>query len=139
MYYIPPKRPKLAVIFIRTGSDLPPSYTADIQESVCRRYCESNFIPISHSVRVNCESDEALDVLRYLLRTLPKEVDTLFAVQFMFYSRRLDELGRLCVVFQCRPTWVYSLDLVQPICKMLFTVKPEDYQLADQRYMDLIK
>ena len=139
MRYTPPKKPKLAVLYIRTGSDIPASLTANMQESICRRYCGDNGIPISHSVRVCCESEESLDVLRYLIRTLPKEVDTLFSVQFMIYSRQLRELGQLCLMYQCRPTWVYSLDLVQPISKMLPTVTPEDYLLTDQRYLELIK
>ncbi len=139
MRFTPPKNPKSAVIFVRTGSDLPESLTADRQESICRRYCRDNGIPVSHTVRVCCESEDSLDVLRYLIRTLPSEVDALFAVQFMIYSRELKELGQLCLMFQCRPTWVYSLDLVQPISKVLPTITPDDYLLTDQRYEELIQ
>ena len=139
MYYFPPQKPKLAVIYVRTGSDLPPEATADRQEQFCRDFCRENSIRVSHTVRVDCDSDASLEVLRYLLRSLPGEVDTLFAEEFMVYSRRLDELGRLCLLFQCRPTWVYSLDLVEPISRMICTITPEDYQLADQRYRELIK
>lgn len=139
MRFTPPKKLKSAVIFVRTGSDLPESLTAEFQESICRKYCGDNGIPVSHTVRVCCESEESLDVLRYLLRTLPEEIDALFAVQFMIYSRELKELGQLCLMFQCRPTWVYSLDLVQPLSKMLPTITPEDYLLTDQRYAELIQ
>lgn len=139
MRFTPPKKPKAAVLFIRTGSDLPASLTADQQEEICRRYCRDNEIPVSHSVRVCCESEEALTVLRYLLRTLPEEIDTVFAVQFLIYSRQLRELGQLCLAFQCRPTWIYSLDLVQPLSRMLPTITPEDFLLADQRYAEWIQ
>lgn len=138
MRYIPPRRPKLAVIFARTGTDVPLSYTAEDQVLLCRRYCDSNFIPISHTLQVQCESDESLDVLRWLLRNLPEEVDTVFAAQFYIYSRDLRELGKLCLLYQCHPAWVYSLDLVQPISKMLPTILPEDHALADQRYHELL-
>ena len=138
MHYIPPKRPKLAVIFTRTGSDVPASLTAEAQERLCRNYCEANSIPISHTVRAHCGSDDSLNVLRGLLRTLPKDVDTVFAAQFFIYSRDLPELGRLCLMYQCHPAWVYSLDLVQPISKMLPTILPEDHLLADQRYRELV-
>lgn len=138
MRYIPPRRSKLAVIYSRTGSDVPASYTADQQELLCRRYCDTNCIPVSHTIRVQCESDESLEVLRWLLRNLPEEVDTVFAAQFFIYSRDLRELGKLCLLYQCHPAWVYSLDLVQPISKMLPTILPEDHQLADQRYRELL-
>ena len=138
MRYIPPRRPKLAVIYSRTGSDIPESCTAEQQELLCRRYCQTNQIPISHTLRVRCESEESLEVLKYLLRTLPEEVDTVFATQFFHYSRQLRELGKLCLLFQCHPAWVYSLDLVQPISKMLPTILPEDHDLADQRYRELL-
>lgn len=139
MRFTPPRRLSQAVIFVRTGSDLPASFSPELQEAVCRRYCTDNEIPISHTVRVCCESEESLDVLRYLLRTLPKEVDSIFAMQFMVYSRQLKELGQLCLMYQCHPAWVYSLDLVQPIYKMLPTITPEDYLLTDQRYLDLLQ
>ncbi len=139
MRHIPPRKPSLAVIYTRTGSDLPAGLTAEQQESVCRRYCEANGIPISHTVRVHCESEESLEVLRYLLRVLPKEVDAMYSHQFLIYTRQLKELGQLCLMYQCRPTWVYSMDLVQPISKMLYTITPEDYLLTDQRYLELIQ
>ena len=139
MRYLPPKKPKLAVIYSRSGSDVPVSCTAEQQELLCRSYCERNLIPILFTLRVQCESAESLEVLRYLLRTLPEDVDTIFAAQFFIYSRDVRELGKLCLMFQCHPAWVYSLDLVQPISKMLPTILPEDHQLADQRYLDLLQ
>lgn len=138
MRYIPPRRPKRCVIYSRTGSDVPAVLTAELQERVCRSYCAQNSIPISHTVRINCESEESLDVLRYVLRTLPKNVDSVFAAQFFLYSRDLPELGKLCLLFQCHPAWVYSLDLVEPISKVLPMLLPADYDLADQRYLELV-
>lgn len=138
MRYLPPRKPKLAVIYCRTGPDVPASLTAEAQEQICRRYCNDNFIPISHTVHAKCGSEESLDVLRRLLRTLPQDIDTVFAVQFFIYSRDLRELGKLCLMYQCHPAWVYSLDLVQPISKMLPTILPEDHMLADQRYQELL-
>ena len=138
MRYIPPRKPKLAVIYCRTGSDVPKICTAEQQELLCRSYCQTNSIPVSHTLRVCCESDYSLTVLRALLRTLPEPVDTIFATQFFIYSRDLRELGKLCLMYQCHPAWVYSLDLVQPISKVLPTILPQDHQLADQRYQELM-
>ena len=138
MRFLAPRKPKLAVIYSRTGSDVPISYTAELQERQCRNYCVSNSIPVSHTFRVNCESEESLEVLRYLLRTLPEEVDTIFAAQFFLYSRQLPELGKLCLMYQCHPAWVYSLDLVLPISKALPILRSEDFELADQRYLELV-
>ena len=127
------------MIYVRVGSDVPAAMTAELQEQLCLRHCAENKIPVSHTVRAHCESEESLDVLRWLLRTMPPKTDALFALQFWLYSRQLKTLGQLCMCFQCRPTWVYSLDLVEPIYKVLPSIEPEDFLLTDERYQALIK
>lgn len=139
MYYIPPRVPKLAVIFVREGDDLNEYPTAELQEENCRRYCRDNGFRVSHSVRVRCGPEESLEVLRYLLRTLPPEVDAIFAARFYHYSTLIPELGRLSLVFQCRRTWVYSLDIVGVMYKAFNTITGQDYDRVDQYYQELIQ
>lgn len=139
MYYVPPKRPKKVALFIRSD----PEYVLDLpaadQEELLREYCRSNGYRMVRTVRVRCSSVEALDVLRFLVRTLPEGVDTLLAAHFYCFTRQLPELAALCLVFQCRKTWVYSLDVVGPLYKQLCVIKPEDFELADQRYEEIVR
>ena len=139
MFYIPPRKPKLAVIYTRSGPDLAPHLTPEMQERICREYCTSNHIPISHSVRITCTAAESLEVLKLLVKTLPSAVDTMLAASFLHYSSQVHELSRLCMLFQCRPTWLFSLDLVGPLYKALNVSTPEDFLLADQRYNELME
>lgn len=139
MYSRPPRKPKLAVIYGRVGPDIPKPMTAEMQENACRAFCAERGIPVSHSVHVNCGPEESLEYLKSLLRRLPPEVDTLIAMRFFCYSTLLQELGRLCLAFQCRPTWLYSFDIIGPIQSAFHTVTAEDYELADQRYEALLR
>ena len=139
VFFTPPKKPKLAVIYIREGNGIPAAMDAGMQESCCRTFCSDRGIQVSHSVHVNCGPEESLDVLKTLLRTLPMEVDTLIAMRFFCYSTQLPELGRLCLAFQCRPTWLYSFDIVGPIQNSFHTVTAEDLAIADQYYRSLIE
>lgn len=139
MFVTPPKKPKLAVIYVRTGPGIPASMDEDLQESCCRAFCAERAIPVSHSVRVRCGPEESLELLKVLLRRLPAEVDTLIAMRFFCYSTLLSELGRLCLAFQCRPTWLFSFDIVGPIQNAFHTLTEEDLALADQRYEALLQ
>ena len=138
MFVTPPRRPKLAVLYVREGRGVPPIMTAEMQESCCRGFCRDRSIPVSHSVHVQCDEEGSLAVLTSLLRTLPEEVDTLVAMRFFCYSTILPELGRLCLAFQCRPTWLFSFDIIGPIQDAFHTVTAEDIAVADQRYLELI-
>ncbi len=138
MFYTPPKRPKLAVIYAREGPGIPGAMDAENQERSCRAFCLERNIPVSHSVRVKCDERESLNVLKALLRTLPEEVDTLIAMRFFCYSTILPELGRLCLAFQCRPTWLFSFDVVGPIQTAFHTLTAEDYEEADRLYQALL-
>lgn len=138
MYYSPPKKSKLAVLYLRQGPDVPAAMDLETQEAACRAYCAERCIPVSHAVRVHCDGEESLRVLESLLRTLPPAVDTILAARFFCYSTKLPELGRLCLAFQCRPTWLYSFDIVGPIQGAFHTLTAEDYELADQRYLELL-
>lgn len=126
------------MLYVREGSGVPPVMNASMQESCCREFCAIRRISVSHSVHVKCDEEGSLDVLKMLLRTLPKEVDTLIAMRFFCYSTLLPELGRLCLAFQCRPTWLFSFDIVGPIQNAFHTVTAEDLAEADQRYLELI-
>lgn len=139
MFFAPPKKPRLAVIYVRVGPDIPPAMSADAQEAACRAFCRGRAIPVSDTVRVNCGDEESLEKLKTLLRTLPLEVDTLIATRFFCYSKQLPELGRLCLAFQCRPTWLYSFDIVGPIQNAFHTLTAEDYEEADRIYQALLK
>lgn len=139
MYYIPPKYPKKIVLYIRSDKEYEYDLSAESQEKHCRRYCNDNGYRIVRTVRVSCSSTDSLDVLRYLVRTLPDGVDTLLAARFYNYSRQLPDLAALCLIFQCRKTWVYSLDVHGPLYKQICVIKPEDFTLADQRYEALIR
>ena len=139
MFVIPPRKPKLAVIYIREGIDIPQAMTADLQEKGCRSFCAMRNIPVSHSVRVRCDTAESLEVLKSLLRTLPKQVDTLIAMRYFCYSTLLPELGRLCLAFQCRPTWLFSFDIAGPIQNAFYTITDEDLEEVDQRYLELLQ
>lgn len=138
MFYNPPGKPRLAVLYIRTDPEAESALDADIQEASCRRYCRDNRIPVSHSVRVCCDAAESLALMRELLRSLPPEVDTLFAARFYCYSDILPELGALCLVYQCKPIWIYSLDVTGLLYKSIVTLKSEDFTLADQRYLEIM-
>lgn len=139
MYVNPPKKPKLAVIYVREGPQIRQSLSAEVQEEMCRDYCAFRNIPVSHSVRVRCDSEESIEVLKYLLRTLPKQVDTLIATDFFCYSFLIPELGSLCYVFQCRPTWLFSLDVIGPVQNSFPTITAQDITEADQRYIELMQ
>lgn len=139
MYVRPPKNPKLAVLFIREGPGIPAAMRPELQEACCREFCAARGIPVSHSVRVSCDERASLDVLKALLCTLPREVDSLFAMRFFCYSTLLPELGRLCLAFQCRRTWLYSFDLVGPIQNAFHTVTASDLAEADERYQALLQ
>lgn len=139
MFYTPPKKPKLAVIYVREGSGIPASMNTEIQESCCLAFCAERGIPVSHSVRVHCGPEESLEVLKSLLCTLPKDVDSLIAMRFFCYSTILPELGRLCLAFQCRPTWLFSFDIVGPIQNAFPTVTAEDLANADAYYTRLLE
>ena len=138
MFITPPRNPKLAVIYVREGPEIPAAMNAEMQELCCRRFCAERRISVSHSVRVACDGVQSLEVLKHLLRTLPQEIDTLIAMRFYCYSTLLPELGRLCLAFQCRPTWLFSFDIVGPIQNAFHTVTAEDYSLADERYRALL-
>ena len=137
MYYLPPKRPKQVVLYIRSDPDYIYDLPAVDQERICRRYCAENGYPILRTVRVQCSSEDSLSLLRYLVRSLPESVDSLLAARFYNYSRQIPELSKLCLVFQCRKTWVYSLDVVGPLYKQLNVSKAEDYDSAVQIYRSL--
>ena len=139
MFITPPRKPKLAVIYIREGIDIPSTMTAELQELTCREFCATRRIPVSHSVRVCCGPAESLEVLKSLVRTLPKQVDTLIAMRFFCYSTLLPELGKLCFIFQCRPTWLFSFDIVGPIQNMFYELTDEDLEESDQRYLELLR
>ena len=139
MYYIPPRFPRKAVLYLREGPDIPSFNTAKFQEETLRLNTAGSRLPISHTVKVSCDSEESLDVLRSLLRLLPRDVDTLYAAEFKIYSSNLLELGRLAMMFQCRRTWLYCLDLPGVMFRSLGTVTSQDYLLTDQRYEDLMR
>lgn len=138
MFVTPPRRPRLAALYVREGPGVPTPMTADMQEACCRGFCAERGIPVSHSVRVKCDEVQSIEVLKHLLRTLPQEIDTVIAMRLFCYSTLLPELGRLCLAFQCRPTWLFSFDIVGPIQKAFHTVTAEDYALADERYRSLL-
>lgn len=138
MYYIEPKIPKLAAIYVRTDPDPSGKLPAEAQAELCLRYCNSNKIPVSHIIHVNGTSEESLAYMKSLVRTLPKEIDAVFAARSYGYTTLLTELARLCLVFQCRPTWLYSLDTVGPLYQSIFSLETEDFMLADERYRKLL-
>ena len=138
MYFIPPKKQKLAVIYARWDPEHPGDLPVQSQVEICRRHCSYNQIPVSHVIQVAGSAEDSLNCLRQLVRTLPRSVDTLLAARSYAYSTLLPELARLCLVFQCRPTWVYSLDAVGPLYQSIFCLEPEDFQLADERYQALL-
>ena len=137
--YTVPKSPKLAVIYTRTGPDLYEGFTAEAQEMLCRRYLTQNLIPISHCLHLHCDGAESLLYMKELLYSLPPEVDTLMAARFDCYAINLPELARLSLTFQCRPTWVRSLDLNVPIWRAISTIEPQDFELAEKRYEAFIQ
>ena len=139
MFFSPPIKPKLAVIYVREGPGVPGAMDAETQERCCRAFCLERNIPVSHSVRVSCDERESFHVLKFLLWTLPAEVDTLIAMRFFCYSTMLPELGRLCLAFQCRPTWLFSFDIVGPIQNVFHTLTAEDYEEADRMYQALLE
>lgn len=138
MYFRVPKRFQLAVLYTRTDPDEPLSYSAADQEKICRKYCTDNGIPISHVVHVNCNARTSLDVMRYLLKTLPEAVDTLFACRFFCYSTRLPELAELCMLYQCRPLWVQSLEIPTPLFFQLHMIQSQRIDQADAMYQALL-
>ena len=139
MYFREPHNPKCAVIFARQDPEINNLNTVDTQEAICRRYCNDNRIPVLRSVRIRCGSQEALELLRYLLRTLPPEVDTVFAYNATTYSILLRELGLLCLQFQCRKTWLCSLDITGRMYQEFHMITPEDMREANQRYLEAIQ
>ena len=139
MRYFPPMKPKNAVIFVRSDPEKPCGLSPELQEEQCLAYCSENRIPVSRVVRVHGDSDAALQVLRELLCTLPMEVDTIFAARLLCYTERLRELGLLCLQFQCRPTWLCSLDYPLPIYRVLPVFQPKDFEEADRRYLETLE
>lgn len=139
MYYIEPKKPKRTVIYVRTDPDPCGKLSAKAQAEICLRHCRSNDIPVSHIIHVTGTSEESLAYLKTLVRTLPKEIDAIFAARSCGYSTLLPELARLCLIFQCRPTWLYSLDAVGPLYQSIFSLETEDFMLADERYRALLR
>ena len=138
MYYIEPKKPKLAAIYVRTDPEPYGKLPAEAQAEICLRYCRSCGIPVSHVIHVTGSSAESLAYLKSLVRTLPKEIDAVYAARSYGYTTLLTELARLCLVFQCRPTWLYSLDAVGPLYQSIFSLETEDFLLADERYRKLL-
>ena len=139
MFYFPSSFRKLAVIYVREGENVPPVMTADTQETSCRDYCKTHRIPVSHSVRVSCGVEESLDVLKMLLRTLPKEVDTIIAMRFFCYSVQLQDLNRLCLAFRCRQTQLYSLELMGPIHSSFRYLLEYDDENAERYYSEMLQ
>ncbi len=139
MYYRPPKKPKLAVIFTRDDPLCPDPWGAKAREASCLQYCRQAGIPVSHTVRVCCDAVQSLALLRQLLGTLPGELDTLIAARLIDYSTQLLPLGRLCLMFQCRRIWVYALDSPGPLYKSIPGLKQEDFTLAEQRFAEAVK
>ncbi len=127
-----PQSPRLAVLYIRSGPDIPGFLNPKAQEEACRRYCRDNHIPVSHSIRVHCGAKDSLDYLKTLLSSLPGEVDVLFALRFFCYSTRLPQLAELCLQYQHRHVWLCSLDVEGPLYRTLQTLLPGEYQRAEQ-------
>lgn len=134
MRYCVPKRFKLAVLYARDDPRISDFLNAERQETLCREYCESNKIAVLRSVRVRCDSATSLELMKTLLLTLPPEVDTLLAVRFSDYCTYLPDLGRLCLMFQCRQIFVQTLDNPGPLYRYLHCLRVEDFDLADARY-----
>lgn len=119
------------MLFLRDAPDELYGLSAVLQEENCRRYCENKGIPVRHVVRIQGDSAEAIEQLKSLLFHLPDDVDSLWAARFYCYSFELRALALLCLQFQCRGVWVYSLEFPGPIHQHLLVLRPEDYDQAD--------
>ncbi len=134
-----PKKLKLAVIYARKDPTQYDSLNAERQEAICRDYCANAGIRVLRSIRVCCGSADSLKLLQSLLQTLPPEVDTLLAVRFSDFAIYAPDLGRLCLCFQCRNITVQSLDNPGPLYQHLPCLRPEDFTMAEARYMELMR
>lgn len=134
MRYLRTGRVSGVAIYVRSDPDDETLLPAADQEFLCKRYCTDNQLPIVTYIRVSCDARESLEKLKRLLKTLPDEVDTIFAARFNCYSIYLRELGLICMQFQCRNAWVYSLDVIGPLYRMLNVIRPEDYVQIDEIY-----
>ncbi len=130
--YLPPRRHRGALIFVREDPEELHGLTPQLQEENCRRSCEMKKIPVVRVVRVSCHSDESLLKLKDLLFELPEGVDAILAARFYCYSNQLRELALMCLQFQCRGAWVYSLEFCFPIHRHLMVLRPADYDEADR-------
>lgn len=139
MHYRTPVRFHQAVLFLRDDPEEALPVSSAEQERLCRAYCAENGIPISHTVHVCCGPDEALDVMRYLIRTLPDSVDCLLACRFFCFSSRITELGKLCMLFQCRSVWVQSLEIPSPLFNQFHVLRSQRLLEADEMYRALIE
>ena len=132
MRYSPPRRHRGALIYVRDDPEELNGLTAKIQEENCLRSCEVRRIPVVQVVRVSCHADESLARLKAMLFEIPEGVDAIIAARFYCYSDQLRELALLCLQFQCRGAWVYSLEFHHPIHQHLMVLRPADYDEADQ-------
>lgn len=139
MRYLRPNKVSGVALYIRSDPEDPSLLSAEDQEFLCTRYCTDNGLPIMTVIREQCDARESLNRIRKLLITLPETVDTVFAARFNCYSIHLRELGLLCMQFQCRNAWIYSLDVIGPLYQMLNVIEPYDYMHIDEIYAQTIK
>lgn len=131
MRYTPPRRHRGAILFVREDPLLA-GLTPELQEENCRRSCEMRGIPVRKVVHVNCSSDEALAKLQALLFQLPPDADMMLAARFYCYTSDIQRFAHLCLQFQCRGVWVYSLEYPHPLHEHFMVLRPSDYRDADR-------
>lgn len=132
MRYLPPNRHRGALLLLRDAPKELHGLTTTLQEENCRRYCESKGVPVRHVIQIQGNSKESIEQLKALLFKLPEDVDAIWAARFYCYSFELRALALLCLQFQCRGVWVYSLEFPGPIHQHLLVLRPKDYDEADK-------
>lgn len=113
------KRPRSMVLFIRTDPNERTILSADLQEELLRRFCDSERISVCCVVRRDCPEDDTIALLEQLIDELPPEADSMLAVRCTRYSSNIYELSRICFLYEYYGIAIYSMEFATRLWKNL--------------------
>ena len=132
MTFIPIKKARRAVIYIRRDPDSSLGFPLSVQEESCRSCCGSSGVEVLEVIEAHCGDEASLERLMELLGRLPEGTDLLMASSFTDYSHQLRYLGLVALLYMGRGVELFSEDLPGPIRKHLPLIGPAEYRESDK-------
>ncbi|MBR6376442.1 MAG: hypothetical protein IKS05_01605 [Oscillospiraceae bacterium] len=132
MYFIPVKKARRAVLYLRKDPDFELGFPLSVQEESCRAYCASSGLEVLGVIREHCGDEDSVERIMNLLEKLPEGTDVLMASSFTDYSHHLRYLGLAALLYMSRGVELCSEDLPGPIRKHLPFIVPADYRESDK-------